>query len=88
MAARRSKLEHLLLKRVATEGHPYSCALKDLTSEATCKDQWEPGQDFYNLPYAISISGRLNVPALERSMKEILREPSSNIDGHSISTDR
>jgi len=27
VAARRSKLEHLLLRRVATEGHPYSCAL-------------------------------------------------------------
>jgi len=48
-------------------------------------DQWAR---LFTIPYAISISGRLNVPALDRSMKEILREPFSNIDGHSISTDR
>jgi hypothetical protein len=33
-----AKTEHLLLKRVATEGHPYSCALGNLTFEAKLSD--------------------------------------------------
>ncbi len=55
-------------------------------------DHLEPGKTFYNLPYAISIEGRLNVSALERSLKEvvrrheILRGTFSNVDGHAICT--
>jgi amino acid adenylation domain-containing protein len=55
-------------------------------------DQLEPGKTIYHLPYAISIEGRLNVDALDRSLKEvvrrheILRGTFSNVDGHAIST--
>ncbi|HEX2268324.1 MAG TPA: amino acid adenylation domain-containing protein, partial [Pyrinomonadaceae bacterium] len=55
-------------------------------------DQLEPGRTFYNLPYAIAIDGRLNVTALERSLKEVLRRHEvlrgifSNVDGHAICT--
>src|SRR5215212_7295229 len=55
-------------------------------------DYLEPGKTFYNLPYAISIEGRLNVPALERSLKEVVRRHEilsgtfSNIDGLAICT--
>src|SRR6185295_18468900 len=36
-------------------------------------DQLEPGSPFYNIPQAISIKGRLNVPALRSTFAEIVR---------------
>jgi amino acid adenylation domain-containing protein len=36
-------------------------------------DQLEPGSPFYNIPLAISIKGRLNVPALKNTFAEIVR---------------
>ena len=36
-------------------------------------DQLEPGNPLYNVPCAVRISGDLNVPALERSINEIIR---------------
>jgi amino acid adenylation domain-containing protein len=36
-------------------------------------DQLEPGSPFYNVPQAISIKGRLNVPALRSTFAEIVR---------------
>ena len=36
-------------------------------------DQLEPGSPFYNIPQAISIKGRLNVPALKSTFAEIVR---------------
>jgi amino acid adenylation domain-containing protein len=36
-------------------------------------DQLEPGNPLYNLPAAIRFQGRLDVPALEKSLQEIVR---------------
>ena len=36
-------------------------------------DQWEPGNDFYNMPVAIKLTGALDVGALERTLTEIVR---------------
>ncbi|MCA1635267.1 MAG: amino acid adenylation domain-containing protein [Acidobacteria bacterium] len=36
-------------------------------------DQMEPGSHVYNVPGALRLSGRLNVPALEQSLNEIVR---------------
>ncbi|HEY9405166.1 MAG TPA: condensation domain-containing protein, partial [Pyrinomonadaceae bacterium] len=36
-------------------------------------DQLEPGSSFYNMHEAVSMKGRLNVAALEQSLREILR---------------
>jgi glycosyltransferase involved in cell wall biosynthesis len=36
-------------------------------------DQLEPGSTFYNVPAAVRLNGRLNVPALERTLNEIVR---------------
>ncbi|HEY9810223.1 MAG TPA: amino acid adenylation domain-containing protein [Halomicronema sp.] len=36
-------------------------------------DKFEPGNPFYNLPAALLLKGRLNVPVLEQSFKEIIR---------------
>ena len=36
-------------------------------------DQYEPGKSFYNIPFALRLSGPLDVPALERSINEIIR---------------
>ena len=40
-------------------------------------DQLEPGSSFYNMHEAISLMGRLNVTALEQSLREILRRHES-----------
>jgi amino acid adenylation domain-containing protein len=36
-------------------------------------DQYEPDKSFYNIPFALRLSGPLDVPALERSINEIIR---------------
>jgi amino acid adenylation domain-containing protein/non-ribosomal peptide synthase protein (TIGR01720 family) len=36
-------------------------------------DQMEPGSPFYNLPVAVLLSARLDVPTLERALEEIVR---------------
>ena len=36
-------------------------------------DQLEPGQASYNIPAAVRLMGRLDVPALERAFREIVR---------------
>jgi amino acid adenylation domain-containing protein len=36
-------------------------------------DQMEPGSPLFNIPAAIRLVGKLNVPALERSLEEIIR---------------
>jgi amino acid adenylation domain-containing protein/non-ribosomal peptide synthase protein (TIGR01720 family) len=36
-------------------------------------DQLEPNSPFYNIPSAVRLRGRLDVPALERSINEIIR---------------
>ncbi|HEV2990411.1 MAG TPA: amino acid adenylation domain-containing protein [Candidatus Angelobacter sp.] len=36
-------------------------------------DRLQPGSDFYNIALACELHGDLNVPALERSLKEIIR---------------
>jgi natural product biosynthesis luciferase-like monooxygenase protein/amino acid adenylation domain-containing protein/FkbM family methyltransferase len=36
-------------------------------------DQLEPGSPFYNLPAAVRLTGRLDIEALERSLREIVR---------------
>src|ERR1051325_1238476 len=36
-------------------------------------DQLEPGSPFYNLPQVISITGNLNVEALQRTFNEIIK---------------
>jgi amino acid adenylation domain-containing protein len=36
-------------------------------------DQLEPGNLFYNIPFAIRLNGRLNANALERALSEIIR---------------
>ncbi|MGH7828765.1 MAG: condensation domain-containing protein, partial [Candidatus Binatia bacterium] len=36
-------------------------------------DQYEPGSSVYNIPSALRLKGALNVPALERSLSEIVR---------------
>ncbi|HEX2569781.1 MAG TPA: non-ribosomal peptide synthase/polyketide synthase [Polyangia bacterium] len=36
-------------------------------------DQFEPGNPFYNVPAAVRLTGRLDVPALARSLAEVVR---------------
>nr|QEO74665.1 condensation domain-containing protein [uncultured bacterium] len=36
-------------------------------------DQLEPGSPFYNIPAAVRLKGRLDAPALERSLNEVVR---------------
>jgi amino acid adenylation domain-containing protein len=36
-------------------------------------DQWQPGTSLYNLPGGLRLIGALDIPALERSLNEILR---------------
>ena len=36
-------------------------------------DQFEPGNPIYNIAWAIRLQGRLDIPALERSLNEIVR---------------
>jgi acyl carrier protein len=36
-------------------------------------DQLQPGSSVYNIPTAVSLTGHLNVPALEQSLNEIVR---------------
>jgi amino acid adenylation domain-containing protein len=36
-------------------------------------DQLEPGNLFYNIPFAIRLNGQVNAPALERALNEIIR---------------
>jgi acyl carrier protein len=36
-------------------------------------DQLEPGQSSYNIPSAVRLQGRLDIPALERAFREIVR---------------
>ena len=36
-------------------------------------DQYEPDKPFYNIPFALRLSGPLNVAALDQSVNEIIR---------------
>jgi acyl carrier protein len=36
-------------------------------------DQFQPGSDFYNVPLAWKLTGDLDVPTLERSLREVVR---------------
>src|SRR5262249_26697993 len=36
-------------------------------------DQWQPASPLYNVPAAVRLAGPLDVPALERSLREIVR---------------
>jgi amino acid adenylation domain-containing protein/non-ribosomal peptide synthase protein (TIGR01720 family) len=36
-------------------------------------DQFEPGSSFYNMPFAVRLSGELNVVALEQTLTEVVR---------------
>jgi amino acid adenylation domain-containing protein/non-ribosomal peptide synthase protein (TIGR01720 family) len=36
-------------------------------------EQWEPGTALYNVPFALRLSGRLDLPALGKSLGEIVR---------------
>jgi amino acid adenylation domain-containing protein len=36
-------------------------------------DQFQPGSDFYNVPLAWNLAGDLDVPTLERSLREVVR---------------
>ncbi|HET8891688.1 MAG TPA: amino acid adenylation domain-containing protein [Candidatus Angelobacter sp.] len=36
-------------------------------------DQFQPGSDFYNVPLAWKLKGNLDVPTLERSLREVVR---------------
>ena len=55
-------------------------------------DQLEPGSSFYNMFQAVSLKGRLNVAALEQSLREILRRHEallatfSNNEGQPVQT--
>lgn len=75
--ARRALLGRLL-RRVAdrnvppmapTAGHPLSAVQRRLWFF----DQLEPGTWFYNVPATLAFDGPLDVPALERSLAEIVR---------------
>src|SRR5256885_6285329 len=56
-------------RRAQQENIPLSCAQQRLWF----LDQLEPGNPVYNLCQAMRLSGTLNLPALERSLGEIIR---------------
>ena len=53
-------------------------------------DQWEPGGSAYNIPVVLQMNGRLNEPALEGALNEIVRRHESlrtvfeSIDGEPV----
>jgi amino acid adenylation domain-containing protein/non-ribosomal peptide synthase protein (TIGR01720 family) len=62
------------LKPVPRDGHlPLSFSQQRLWF----LDQLEPGSPFYNVPAAVRFKGRLNVPVLERSLREVIRRHES-----------
>lgn len=40
-------------------------------------DQFDPGSPFYNIPYALRIKGKFNIPILKRAVEEIARRHES-----------
>src|SRR5262249_55562421 len=56
-------------RRVGTEPAPLSFAQERLWF----LDQMQPGQPCYNIPAALSLTGPLDVAALERGLAEIVR---------------
>ncbi|MBV9788064.1 MAG: non-ribosomal peptide synthetase, partial [Chloroflexi bacterium] len=40
-------------------------------------DQWDPGNTVYNVPFAVRLSGPLNIDAFHRSLNEVVRRHES-----------
>ncbi|MGB8507278.1 MAG: condensation domain-containing protein, partial [Pyrinomonadaceae bacterium] len=49
------------------------CVLSFAQQRLWFLDQMEPNSSFYNVPFVLTLSGELNIEALERSLTEIIR---------------
>ncbi len=76
----------IIPRRAARERAPLSFAQQRLYF----LDQWEPNSPMYNMPIAVRVRGRLNVPALEQALNamiqrhEVLRSRFVNVDGEPV----
>ena len=75
-------LAHLLEEEGIETGAPSTITPRKSTDEVELSfaqrrlwfiDQLEPGKPTYNIPFAVRLNGRLDVPALERTITEIVR---------------
>src|SRR5882724_9862228 len=64
-----SLLEQIIPRRATPDSTPLSFSQQRLWF----LDQYEPNSSVYNIPSALRLAGKLNVPALEQSLKEIVR---------------
>src|SRR4030095_13142735 len=64
-----SLLKQIIPRRATPDSTPLSFSQQRLWF----LDQYEPNSSVYNIPSALRLAGKLNVPALEQSLKEIVR---------------
>ncbi|MGB7923853.1 MAG: amino acid adenylation domain-containing protein, partial [Pyrinomonadaceae bacterium] len=73
-AEKRALLAEVLRKNVKG---PKSFPLSFAQQRLWFLDQLEPGSPFYNMPGAVELTGRLDVAALEQTLREIVRRHAS-----------
>src|SRR5437867_7865116 len=66
-------LDSLLKQIIPRRATPDSTPLSFSQQRLWFLDQYEPNSSVYNIPSALRLAGKLNVPALKQSLKEIVR---------------
>ncbi len=65
--------ERATSKQVASGARPSVFPLSHQQEQLWFLDRFQPDSDFYNVPFAWTLTGDLDVPRLERSLREVVQ---------------